>query len=509
MDKRGSAPSPTWSQHPAVHELNTAVWLHEVSRRAGRLVMLGDVPDHEWDAVLPAGIDVVWLMGIWERSEVGRQVALGETSLRESWTDALRDWTEADVLGSPYSIREYVPAQAFGGWDGVDAARAQVGRRGANLMVDWVPNHTGPDSPWIASSQDAFVSGTADDLAADPAAFIQLGDTVLARGRDPYFAPWPDVVQLDPFSATCRGLAVEELRRIAEHVDAVRCDMAMLMLDDIALRTWGQRLGAPPERGYWDDVIMAVRSSHPDFRFVAETYWDREPDLLAAGFDHCYDKRLYDRLTHEGPDAVRDHLRADRDYQRGMVRFLENHDEPRAASTFGPPARYKALATAIATLPGMTLWHDGQAEGRTTFLPVFLGRRPDEAPDADLASFHARLWGVAAAVRNGAWSLCEVTGWPDNGSAAALVAWQWSDSVGHTLVVVNLHGEPADGMAHLDVAAGTHGLHVDLLTGARYPFLGDAVAAQGLYIGLPGWGAQILSARREHTGGDEAASSST
>jgi hypothetical protein len=207
MSLRASSVASTWPQHPSVHELNTAVWLREVSARAGRSLMLGDVPESEWDAVIPDGITVLWLMGVWERSASGRDVALGLGLLRESWSSALPGWTDADVLGSPYSIRQYAPAQHLGGWPGLDVARTHARRRGALLMVDWVPNHTGPDAPWLVSSPEAYVSATTEDLVTDPSAFMAIGGTVVARGRDPYFAAWPDVIQLDPFSPSCRRLA--------------------------------------------------------------------------------------------------------------------------------------------------------------------------------------------------------------------------------------------------------------------------------------------------------------
>ena len=484
-----------WPEHPVVHEINTLVWLGEVSERAGRPLTLADVPAHEWDAVVPPGISVVWLMGVWARSRAGREVALADPALRASWTAALPDWTEADVAGSPYCIREYVPDPVFGGWDGLDAAREQLSRRGARLMLDWVPNHTGPDSPWLASTPEAYVTGTPSELAKDPAAFLDVDGTVVARGRDPFFAPWPDVVQLDPFATQHRRLAVEALTRIAEHADAVRCDMAMLMLDDVVQRTWGERVGAPPATTYWDVVIGSVRAAHPDFRFIAEAYWDREWDLQQVGFDHCYDKRLYDRLAHESPASVRGHLDAGLEYQDKLLRFLENHDEPRAAATFAPQARNRALAVAIATLPGMTLWHEGQADGRRVFLPVFLGRRPDEVLDPEQATFHHAVWAMAPSVRSGLWERTDITGWPDNTSSASMIAWQWADDDGHVVVVVNLGENRADGMVRLKVDHDDHAEMVDLLTGVRYPYLGAAVAAQGLYVRLDGWGAQVLSTR--------------
>ena len=349
-------PEPAaWPTSPVVYEVNTAVWLREVSERAGVPLSLASVPAGEWDAVVPDGVTIVWLMGLWTRSPAGRALALANDSLRASWSTVLPDWTEDDVVGSPYCITDYVPDETFGGWAGMDAARAEIRARGALLMVDWVPNHVAPDSPWLSAAPDAFIRGTAEDLARDPAGFVEIGGDVFARGKDPYFAPWPDVIQVNAFAPSLRAVAASALGQVADHADAVRCDMAMLMLDDVATATWGDRVGAPPQRTYWTELIEAVRSAHPEFRFVAESYWDREWDLQQLGFDYCYDKRLYDRLEQADVGPVRGHLDADLSYQERLLRFLENHDEPRAARTFSPRAREQAAAVAIATLPGLTL----------------------------------------------------------------------------------------------------------------------------------------------------------
>ena len=191
-----------------VFEVNTAVWLGEVGHRLGRQITLGEVPGHEWDAVVPDGVSVVWLMGLWRRSSAGRAIALEDDGLRASWTTALPDWTESDVIGSPYCIRSYDPDPLLGGWDDLTRARGQLRARGALLMLDWVPNHVGPDAPWLTEAPDAFIRGTKAELIADPKAFVEVDGEVYARGKDPYFAPWPDVVQLNPFapaSAAARG----------------------------------------------------------------------------------------------------------------------------------------------------------------------------------------------------------------------------------------------------------------------------------------------------------------
>ena len=243
-----------------------------------------------------------------------------------------------------------------------------------------------------------------------------------------------------------------------------------------------------PEQEYWDDVIGAVRAAHPDFLFIAEAYWDLEWRLQQLGFDFCYDKRLYDRLVHEDASSVRGHVSGDAAYQRALVRFLENHDEPRAAAVL-PPDRQRAAAVAVATLPGATLWHEGQFEGYRVRLPVFLGRRPDETVDEELRAFHLQLLVAAAGSRRGDWALCAATGWPDNHSYDQLLAWSWSDGQHRSLVVVNYADAPASARIQLpwdDLAGRTMRLD-DLLAGVAYDRDGTELVVDGLYVQLAPW----------------------
>lgn len=490
-------PRPAWPEHPVIYELNTAAWLHDVSRRAGRPVTLADVPGHEWDLVTPAGVDAVWLMGVWKRSPAGVQVALGSPQQMDSFRAALGDFTEADVIGSAYCIRRYKPDRRFGGRKGLAAARAALAERGVRLLVDFVPNHVAPDHPWLTEHPEYFIHGTADELAREPKSYLRAGDAVIACGRDPYFAPWPDVAQLDAFAPGLRRAAADTLIGIGDQADGVRCDMAMLLLNDVFARTWGPRAADPPEREYWTEVIEAVRAAHPGFLFVAEAYWDMEWPLQQLGFDHCYDKRLYDRLVHEPAASVRGHLHADIGYQRRLVRFLENHDEPRAAAEFDPPARERAAAVAVATLPGATLWHEGQFEGWRVRLPVFLGRRSDEPVDEELRRFHLALLAIAADVRQGEWSRCEATGWPDNASCEQLLAWCWASGDRRSLVVVNDADAPASARVHVpwtDLAGQSWRLD-DRISGDVFDRDGNEIAADGLYVQLPPWGASVFDWR--------------
>jgi hypothetical protein len=260
-------------------------------------------------------------------------------------------------------------------------------------------------------------------------------------------------------------------------------------------RTWGERAGPAPEADFWPTLIARCRRAHPDFLFMAEVYWDMEWTLQQQGFDLCYDKRLYDRLVHDQPDSVRGHLQADSAYQQRLIRFIENHDEPRAALTFGP-ARGRTAAVVMSTLQGARLYHDGQLEGVRTHLPIQLGRQPDEPSDSDLRSFYRRLLRATAGVRAGCgdWRLCDCTSCSED-PHPQLVAWCWSNPTARHLVVVNLSPADAEGRVRLpwrDLAGRTWSL-ADQLSEERLACSGDELAREGLHVTLDGWGSRFLA----------------
>ncbi|MEI8238400.1 MAG: alpha-amylase [Actinomycetota bacterium] len=474
-----------WPSDPLLHEIFTWVWLADLSERYGRTVSLGDVPDEVWDDVARAGIDAVWLMGVWERSPVGAAIARSNPSMRASQREALPDGNDADVVGSAYCVRSYTCDPGLGGEAGLAAARAALAARGVRLVLDLVPNHVAPDHPWVTEHPEYFITGTEDDLVHNPSSFLELEGTVFACGRDPYFPAWPEVLQLDASSPELRAAMASLVAGLVTRCDALRCDMAMLVLDDVIERTWGRR--AEGGVGFWPEVIAAGRAANPDVRFWAEAYWDLEPALIAQGFDACYDKRLYDRLVHRAPaDELRGHLSAPLDWQRRTVRFVENHDEPRAASLVSA-GRHVAVLAVVCTLPGIALLHEGEADGRRVRVPVTLGRRPHETHDPALRDAVDRLLAaVAGGARDGDWALVQVEGWPDNRSADRLLAWTRTSMTARHLVVANLSDERADGLVHLlwDDLRGRVCVFDDRLADIRYERNGTGVLDDGLYVAL-------------------------
>jgi hypothetical protein len=300
---------------------------------------------------------------------------------------------------------------------------------------------------------------------------------------------------MNAFHPGLRQAADETVWDIASQCDGIRCDMAMLLMSNIFRRTWGERAGALPEKEYWQELIPAVRTRSPEFLFMAEAYWDLEWELQHQGFDDCYDKRLYDRLVHETGESIRLHLLSDLSYQGKLVRFIENHDEPRASSVFSSE-KHRAAAVTMATLPGAKLFHDGQFEGRRVKLPVFLCRRPEETVDLDLQTFYRKLLKTlrTPVFHEGQWKLCERSGWPENQSYLSLVAWCWEKARERYLIVVNLSDQRSQCRVRLpwDDLGGCVWRLMDVFREEVYERDGSEMLDHGLFVDLEPWGFHFL-----------------
>jgi hypothetical protein len=480
---------------PIVYEINTWVWLDDFSRKYGRPVNLATVPEEAWDAFASLGVDALWLMGVWERSPRGVRIARASRRLQRQYELALPDFSPDDVVGSPYSVYRYEVDDRLGGAAGLRLARERLAGRGIRLILDFVPNHVATDHPWVDQHPEYFVHGKGDDLVRAPDEFFVSGGKIIACGRDPFFPPWTDTAQLNAFHPGLRKAALETVLKIAGQCDGVRCDMAMLLTHAVFEKTWKERAGVRPEEEFWETIVEAVRARYPGFVFMAEAYWDLEWELQQQGFDFCYDKRLYDRLIHGDAESVRLHLLGDVHYQDRLIRFLENHDEPRAASILAPE-RNRASAVITATLPGAKLYHDGQFEGRRIKLPIQLGRRSPEPMDRELCSFYGKLLSMlrSCSLREGEWLLCETRGWPDNPSHRNLVAWCWRRQEEGTLVVVNLSDQRSQGRVRMPWGElkGRTWILTDVLNDGEYERSGDEMVDPGLFVDLKPYGFHAL-----------------
>ena len=473
-----------------ISEINTWVWLHDLETRTGTSLTLDTIPEIEWDSLAALGFNAVWLMGVWTRSPMGRRISQENVDLYTDYEGSLPGWQMSDLPGSPYCIREYKVDPRFGGDDALIALRETLRKKGMKLILDFVPNHVALDHRWVTSHPEYLIGGSELDLMQFPQNFFQSSHNVFCKGRDPFFPPWQDVAQLNAFSPAYRKAAVEQVRKIGQLCDGIRCDMAMLLLNNVFSYTWQNRAGIPPKTEFWHDVISGVRKKNPDFIFIAETYWDLEWDLMQLGFDYCYDKRLYDRLIHESTETIRQHLAADVKFQTHLVRFLENHDEPRAAGVLSP-LKLKAASVIAATLPGAVMLYEGQWDGRKIRNHVLLGRRQPENVDEAVQSFYKNLLPAVSRIKHeGAWQLCPVEGWQDNNSCRNILAYFWQKDGGTLVVIVNYSDVPSQGRVRLPepVTRTAELVLTDLFVKEPLVRNGADTAADGLFVDLPGWG---------------------
>jgi len=490
----------TIPRYPSLYQINTRVWLTELSRGLGRPATLDDIPEAELDRLARMGFDWVWFLSVWQTGLAGQQVSRTNPEWRREFEDTLPDLREEDIAGSGFAITGYTVHQALGGDAALARLRERLRRRGLLLMLDFVPNHTALDHPWVEDHPEYYIPGTELDLARAPQNYARVkrksGDLLLAHGRDPYFPGWPDTLQLNYANPATQDAMAGELLKIAGQCDGVRCDMAMLVLPDVFERTWGMR----PDL-FWPRATRRARKKHPDFRLMAEVYWDMEWTLQQQGFDYTYDKRLYDRLRGGQARPVREHFWAGLDYQDKMARFLENHDEPRAAATF-PPGVYEAAAVITFLAPGLRFFHQGQFEGRKKRISPHLCRATIEPVDAELGKFYERLPAVLrpSLARDGQWRQLEcVAAWNGNWTCDCFVACAWQGADGQRVVVaVNYAPNQSQCYVRLpftDLGGGRWRLE-DQIGDATYDRDGDDLMSRGLYLDVPAWRPHVFSLRR-------------
>lgn len=494
------------TNYPSLFQINTRVWLTELSRQLGRAATLNDIPDAELDRLAKMGFDWIWFLSVWQTGPAAQKVSRNNPEWRKEFEETLPDLQEEDIAGSGFAITGYKVHKNLGGDAALARLRERLRKRGLRLMLDFVPNHMAPDHPWAEEHPNYFIAGTEDLLAREPQNYVRVkrkkGELILAYGRDPYFAGWPDTLQLDYSNPYLQEAMINELLKISGQCDGVRCDMAMLVLPEVFERTWGRR----PEL-FWPKATKKVRDRHPDFCFMAEVYWDLEWTMQQQGFDYAYDKRLYDRLREGHAKPVREHFYAGPDYQNKLARFLENHDEPRVAAAF-PAGIHEAAAVITFLSPGLRFFHQGQFEGRLERISPHLVRGPIEPANPALGQFYERLLKVLRrpVLREGRWQLLEcLPAWEGNGSSDAFIACAWQNPKGErlapkesfALVCVNYAAHQSQCYLRLPFPGleNKHWRLQDLMGKAQYERDGNDLQSRGLYLDMAPWQYHVFEMR--------------
>jgi hypothetical protein len=269
--------------------------------------------------------------------------------------------------------------------------------------------------------------------------------------------------------------------------------MAMLCLSDVFSRTWSRLDLAVPPREFWHEALQAVRARFPDFCCMAEVYWGLQARLQQLGFQLTYDKEFYDALLVRDIDRLRASIYTPHSPLDANVRFLENHDETRAAVCFSDDQQEAAML-AIATLPGAILLHEGQTEGYRVRTPVQLRRRRQEPGNPRLRHFYERFLPLPD-IRQGRFVLLH----PHSAHAGddtyrALLAWAWTHETHCWLVVINYTEHMSQGsinLAELPLPSGVLCFR-DPLHDSTYVHSRETVQDTGLPVVLPPFGTQLL-----------------
>ncbi|MBZ0180180.1 MAG: glycosidase [Melioribacteraceae bacterium] len=490
------------SFNPSIYEINTRVWIKQFDNGKKKPELL-DVPIAYWKELKAKGIDMIWLMGIWETCTSTVEKYCFEENLVKEYKRTLKNWKKEDVIGSPYAINNYNINPAFGSIDDFKKFKKVINDLEFKLILDFIPNHFSADTELLKTNPEIFLSADYQYYLDDPHTFynpFQDEKMIFAHGRDPFFPAWQDTVQVNYFSENARKFMTETLFDLTELCDGVRCDMAMLALNNVFKNTWGgvlKKMGFnKPEEEFWSSAISKVKSKSSDFLFLAEVYWELEWELQQLGFDYTYDKKLTDRIRVGDVDEIKEHLAANSLYQSKSIRFIENHDEQRSLTLFGKE-KAKAAAFLMSTLTGMKLYFDGQFEGKTVKLPVQLGREPQQHINKCIVNFYDKLLVICSAeiFKKGEWKLLyPESSWNGNLSYKNLLAWEWSYENERRLVIINFSDHTSSCRLKLSLDDFPDQIQmIDLVEDELYIRSKEDIETIGLYVELDLFKSHIFS----------------
>lgn len=268
-----SVSHPAWSRNATIYEINVRQYTPEGTLAA----LLPHLPQ-----LKQLGADILWVMPV---QPIGKKNRKG-------------------LLGSPYSVADYRAVNPEYGTKAdfvrfVDMAH----RQGQKVILDWVPNHTALDHPWITAHPDWYVHRPD-------------GSIMNARDNEDHETDWTDVAELNYDNPQLRRAMIADMRYWLDsmHVDGFRCDVAG---------------GVPND--FWTEARRELIADRPGLFMLAEA---ESPGMYDA-FDMTYGWTMYDTLiavaAGKQPTAALDRYfaREDSTYPADAYRmyFTTNHDK--------------------------------------------------------------------------------------------------------------------------------------------------------------------------------------
>ncbi len=444
----------TMKNNSVLLQINTRVWLKELKEHYfpnSEKFYLSDIPIDVWQQFKDQGFDVIYLLGVWEVDTLTKDM-FAKKGLQAEFDHVLPSWKWEDTCGSPFAIKQYALNPMLGNENTLQIVKQTLNNLGLELILDFVPNHFGLQTPQINIPNLFIEEKSFTDSTNDYEVYkTDQGKKAIYHGKDPYFPPWEDTLQLDYSSSTTKEFMKKQLISIAEVCNGVRCDMAMLIVNRIIQQVWGAKLSSQLTTEFWDEAIKEVKQTRPNFAFIAEVYWDMEDELINLGFDYCYDKKLYDSIRDRNYGAFEFILHKVQDSHNKTVRFLENHDEPRAITVFNHEINYLASVITF-TLPGIKFFHQKQFVGYSFKESLFLVKRSQEPVNSLIKQNYSFLLSIINKfIKNG-------SNWQNNPDILAknidvtrnIYIWQWDNPKNNSKLIIIINYKDIGAVLELD-----------------------------------------------------------
>lgn len=476
-------------------ELSARPYLYELSQKYGKNITLATIPDSELQYWVDNGITAIYLLGVWELGFYGLIHDRTDLSLVKGFKETLPDMKISDIIGSTFAVTEYTPNSSEIATEAdLLQFKTRINNLGMKLFTDFVPNHAAVDSPLINKYPSLFVKAPPSLTPPyDRNVYLPNG---LAYGKDKYGSIWTDTAQFNLWNEDTIVARINDLKTVAKFSDGIRCDMAMLLLNDNINEIWGSTLSQwgykRPSQEFWKRAISEVKKEYPNVIFMAETYWNANQTLLDQGFDYCYDKEgLYDALSSKSASNVKSYINGKSvSFLQQSTHFVENHDEGRAVAHFGSVKEADAAALVTFLLPGMKFHFMGQWEGKANKLDIHLVRSYSEPESSEAVAFYDSLNTI---LKDDVWHLGDFAMLKTANDNGALIAWQMNYNGQKVAAIVNYSGSQASGNVFFNgiPTSGTITFD-DRLNGAKYDRDAAIVSSEGLTVVLDAWSGHVF-----------------